>query len=149
MKKSLLSLLIASVITATGAYAENRAVEININGIGPAVDAAAFDTVKQVIGGAVANGVIEKFIVNGRGIEGGFSACAEASSRSPEFVSFVKQLRTIKANPLTTAYSINTVESCVTEATTFCTQDVFLCSDGSYVGRVAPSCEFAPCPGKK
>jgi hypothetical protein len=27
-----------------------------------------------------------------------------------------------------------------------CTTDVKLCPDGSYVGRVAPDCEFAPCP---
>lgn len=28
----------------------------------------------------------------------------------------------------------------------FCTQDVKLCPDGSYVGRQAPSCEFQACP---
>ncbi|MDP3953903.1 MAG: hypothetical protein Q8Q06_00620 [bacterium] len=28
-----------------------------------------------------------------------------------------------------------------------CTMDAKLCPDGSYVGRVAPNCEFAPCPG--
>jgi hypothetical protein len=27
-----------------------------------------------------------------------------------------------------------------------CTMDAKVCPDGSYVGRVAPSCEFAPCP---
>ncbi|MBI4426780.1 MAG: hypothetical protein HY567_04335 [Candidatus Kerfeldbacteria bacterium] len=27
-----------------------------------------------------------------------------------------------------------------------CTQDAKLCPDGSYVGRVAPNCEFAECP---
>ena len=27
-----------------------------------------------------------------------------------------------------------------------CTQEVRLCSDGSFVGKVAPTCEFAPCP---
>jgi hypothetical protein len=27
-----------------------------------------------------------------------------------------------------------------------CAQDAKLCPDGSYVSRVAPSCEFAPCP---
>ena len=27
-----------------------------------------------------------------------------------------------------------------------CTMDVKRCPDGSYVGRVAPSCSFAPCP---
>lgn len=28
----------------------------------------------------------------------------------------------------------------------FCTMDAKLCPDGSYVGRVAPACQFAPCP---
>lgn len=28
----------------------------------------------------------------------------------------------------------------------FCTQDVKECPDGSYVSRVPPTCEFAPCP---
>ncbi len=28
-----------------------------------------------------------------------------------------------------------------------CTMEAKLCSDGSAVGRVGPSCEFAPCPG--
>ena len=27
-----------------------------------------------------------------------------------------------------------------------CTMEALLCPDGSYVGRVPPSCEFAPCP---
>jgi hypothetical protein len=29
-----------------------------------------------------------------------------------------------------------------------CTQDAKLCSDGLYVGRVGPDCEFALCPGE-
>lgn len=28
-----------------------------------------------------------------------------------------------------------------------CTMDAKMCPDGSYVGRTAPNCEFAPCPG--
>lgn len=27
-----------------------------------------------------------------------------------------------------------------------CTMDAKLCPDGSYVGRIAPDCEFAACP---
>jgi translocator protein len=27
-----------------------------------------------------------------------------------------------------------------------CTMEAKLCSDGSYVGRIGPNCEFAPCP---
>lgn len=29
-----------------------------------------------------------------------------------------------------------------------CTQEAKLCPDGTYVGRVPPSCEFATCPGQ-
>ena len=31
----------------------------------------------------------------------------------------------------------------------FCTMDAKLCPDGSYVGRIPPDCEFAPCPEVK
>lgn len=30
----------------------------------------------------------------------------------------------------------------------FCTMDSKVCPDGSAVGRVSPTCEFAPCPGE-
>lgn len=30
-----------------------------------------------------------------------------------------------------------------------CTMDAKICPDGSYVGRTAPDCEFAPCPGEE
>lgn len=30
-----------------------------------------------------------------------------------------------------------------------CTMDAKMCPDGSYVGRVGPNCEFAPCPGSE
>lgn len=30
-----------------------------------------------------------------------------------------------------------------------CTAEAKLCPDGSYVGRVGPSCEFAECPGAR
>ena len=32
------------------------------------------------------------------------------------------------------------------ESPVYCTQDAKQCSDGSYVGRQGPNCEFAPCP---
>lgn len=31
----------------------------------------------------------------------------------------------------------------------YCTMDAKLCADGSYVGRQAPDCDFAPCPGEE
>jgi hypothetical protein len=123
------------------------AFEVSISGIGPAVDIAAFDTVRQVIGHAVASGVIEKFIVLGRGVEGGFSACAEAApaGQVENLNAVINQLNAIRPNPQTTAYSVTPVEGCNNE-TVFCTQDAFQCPNGSFVGRVPPSCEFAPCP---
>lgn len=33
--------------------------------------------------------------------------------------------------------------------TVVCTQDAKSCSDGSYVARIPPGCEFASCPGEK
>lgn len=30
---------------------------------------------------------------------------------------------------------------------TACTMEAKLCPDGSYVSRIGPNCEFAPCPG--
>ncbi|MEK7608836.1 MAG: hypothetical protein AAB495_04625 [Patescibacteria group bacterium] len=30
-----------------------------------------------------------------------------------------------------------------------CTEEAMECSDGSYVGRTGPKCEFAPCPGAR
>ena len=133
-------------MTATSLRAESRAVEININGIGSAVDNAALATVRQVFGSAVANGVVDKFMVNGYGKEGGFSACAEASAQTKSFATFVRQLRTITPNLKTTAYSLTARGSC-TEEIAVCTMDVKSCADGSFVSRVPPTCEFAACPG--
>jgi hypothetical protein len=129
------------VVTAGPAF------EVSITGIGPSVDIAASDTVRQVIGHAVANGVIERFIVLGHGVEGGFSACAEAApaGQVENLNAVINQLNTIRPNPQTTAYSVTPVEACSNE-TVFCTQDVFQCSSGSFVGRVPPLCNFAPCP---
>jgi hypothetical protein len=37
------------------------------------------------------------------------------------------------------------VETPVDDESVFCTQDAKQCPDGSYVGRIGPKCEFAPC----
>jgi hypothetical protein len=136
------------MITTTPPVSTIRAFDVSITGIGPAVDVAAHDTVRQVIGHAVASGVIDKFIVLGYGVEGGFSACAEAAPavQVESLNAVINQLNSIHPDPQTTAYSVQPVESCTTDAT-FCTQDAFQCPDGSSVGRVPPSCQFAPCPG--
>lgn len=91
-----------------------KALTININGIGPAVDGKAYKKVRLTIGNAVTEGVLDKFIVHGHAIEGGFFACVEASSRAPakSFDKFTKKLRAIRPNPNTTAYSVEPVDSC-------------------------------------
>ena len=149
MIKSKLSLATFVLLSTSTVFASgNQAVEIDIGGIGPAVDAAAVQTVLQVVGHSVASGVVDKFEIKGYGIEGGFSACAQASPITKTFGSLVKQLRTIKPNPKTTAYSVRTVASCADDLPV-CTQEVKLCPDGkTYVGRTGPRCEFAPCPGE-
>ncbi len=140
--------------------AVNNAVEISIGGIGPGVDQAAVSTIRQVVGAALANGVIDKYTVY-HGIvpiEGGFTACAQAAPGAKGFARFLKQLNTVKPNPNTTAYSLHNVPVCQEPVCTeencqippiseVCTMDVKICPDGSGVGRVPPSCAFAPCPG--
>jgi hypothetical protein len=111
MTQKIVPALLLSLAAGT-ALAANRAVEISINGIGPGVDAAAFATLKQVIGSAVANGTVDRFKVYGYAKEGGFSACAKASPFTTHFASFVQQLRTIRPNPSTTAYSVSPVPAC-------------------------------------
>jgi plastocyanin len=44
--------------------------------------------------------------------------------------------------PVTETPATNTPESAVKA----CTQEAKLCSDGSYVGRTGPNCEFSACP---
>jgi hypothetical protein len=108
--------LAAGLMSATVQAATTlRAIEININGIGPAVDPHAFRTVKQVIGMAVANGTIDGLIVYGYGFEGGFGACVEAAPLATEarLASLVAQLRTIQPDPNTTAYSVDRVDACM------------------------------------
>ncbi len=54
---------------------------------------------------------------------------------------------TIPASPLPTPFPSATALSPSGEPV-FCTQDAMECPDGSFVGRVGPNCEFAPCPAR-
>jgi hypothetical protein len=92
-----------------------RAVRVAIFGIGPPVDAAAYEQVRQVIGKAVARGIVDRFIVHGYGIEGGFSACVAQGrfTEDEKFEQFVNRLRAIRPDPQTTSYSVETVAECV------------------------------------
>jgi hypothetical protein len=150
MKTFAYLLLVGSVLVMTApAFAENRAVNIAIGSIGGAVDNAALQTVRQVIGYAVARGTVDTFIVlNKVAIEPILSACAEAGfyTQRQEFTAFVQQLRSIRPQ-LGTFYNVQPTAHCLRDTDVFCTDDVQACPDGSFVGRVPPSCKFAACPG--
>lgn len=144
------ALALLALLAGHDALAANRAVEISINGTGPAVDAAAYQTVRQVVGHAIGAGLIDTFQVRGQGREGGFSACAEVAASNTQgagLPALVRQLRAIRPDPRTTAYSVTPVASCA-EETVVCAADVKRCPNGSYVSRQPPSCQFAACPAK-
>jgi hypothetical protein len=151
MKRLAYCLLIGSLLAITvSAFAENRAVNIALGSIGGPLDDAALQTVRQVIGYAVARGTVDTFMVVSSGeIEGGLSACAEAGFRTEqqEFTAFVQQLHSIHPQS-GTFFTVQPTEHCMRDADVACTLDVKECPDGSFVGRVPPSCEFAPCPGE-
>ncbi|WP_031429399.1 MULTISPECIES: hypothetical protein [Methylomicrobium] len=72
---------------------------------------------RKTIGKAVADDVIFLFVVFGYAIEGGFSVCVEESDFAPPnaFRDFIRKLRTIQADPNTTAYSVTAVENCTAD----------------------------------
>jgi hypothetical protein len=105
MNKFTCGIIVGTVLSISApAYAESRAVNISVGSIGGALDNAALRTIRQVIGFAVANGTVDKFIVYSPRagapipIEGGLAACAEAGFgiSDARFNAFIQQLRSIK-----------------------------------------------------
>ena len=72
-----------------------------------------------------------------------FESCAAAGN--PVMESYPRQCR---ANGTTYVEVIAEPIVPPSEENVFCTADAKQCPDGSYVGRVAPNCEFTPCPGE-
>ncbi|MBN4004730.1 hypothetical protein [Nostoc sp. LPT] len=120
MKKFTSLMIVGAVLSITApAFAENRAVNISIGSIGGALDNAALQTIRQVIGFAVGTSTVDKFIVYSPragspiAIEGGLSACAEAGFgiSNTRFNAFIQQLRSI--NPKSgTFYNVELTASC-------------------------------------
>ncbi|MEH2286386.1 hypothetical protein [Nostoc sp.] len=120
MKKFASLMIVGAVLSITApAFAENRAVNINIGSIGGPLDNAALQTIRQVIGFAVGTSTVDKFIVYSPRagspipIEGGLSACAEAGFgiSNTKFNAFIQQLRSI--NPKSgTFYNVELTASC-------------------------------------
>jgi hypothetical protein len=160
MKTYARTFLAASLLTVSAsAFAQtggpSGAVNISIGSTGGALDDAALRTVRQVVGHAVASGAVDTFLVYSPRagspvpIEGGLSACAEAGFNIPgdTFDLFVQDLSSIRPQE-GTFYNLVRAESCSRDENIACTQDAQRCPDGSYVGRVPPTCDFAPCPGE-
>ncbi|MBE9104619.1 hypothetical protein IQ229_06605 [Nostoc cf. edaphicum LEGE 07299] len=119
MKKFSCLMIVGAVLSISApAFAESRAVNISIGSIGGPLDNAALRTVRQVIGFAVGNSTVDKFIVysprtGSIPIEGGLSACAEAGFgvSNTTFNAFIQQLRSI--NPKSgTFYNLELTASC-------------------------------------
>lgn len=109
-----LALSCATLLPAQAATLPGDAIEISIGGIGPGVDAKAFNKVKLLISEAVYSSTISYFDVYGYGKEGGFSACVEKGRFAADgsFERLLKSLKAIRPNPSTTAYSVNVAEHC-------------------------------------
>lgn len=92
----------------------NRAIEISIFGIGPAVDSEAVRSVQRVIGRAVARGIVDNYITYGYGIEGGSSSCIQLSPYEDDrrLQQLQSELLQIQPNPATTSYNVLTVATC-------------------------------------
>jgi len=93
---------------------QQRALEVSIFGIGPAVDKRAVEAVRSVIGKAVTEGVVDTYLTYGYGIEGGSSSCIQLSRfQDPkQLFQLRRQLLQIQPNPETTSYNIKAVAAC-------------------------------------
>jgi hypothetical protein len=100
------------------AFAEDRAVNINIGGRGGGVDSASVQKVRKVVGHAFTNGATDTvyvYVPRERALfrEGGSSICVEAgfSSTPQTFKDFVTQLRSIHP-PAGTFYNVELTAKC-------------------------------------
>lgn len=91
-----------------------RALEISIYGIGPAVDSKALSAVRSIIGEAVAEGVIDTYITYGYGREGGMSSCIQLSpfENSEKLSRLKSKLLRIMPNSNTTSYVVSVAKAC-------------------------------------
>ena len=108
--------MLLSVIFATGSVfaAENRAVQVEIYGRGPAVDRVAYEQVRRVFGDQIASGVMDKFVVKGYGDEGGFLACGQLTffTNTAQLDKVVAAFKAIRPDPQTTDYAVKPVPNC-------------------------------------
>jgi hypothetical protein len=155
-----LSLCATLPVLAAITLPDNLAVNIIIGSKTGVQDAAALRAIRQVVGYGIASGAVDSFtvyiprtgvLVPAEGGKSALNACADAGfgANKAKFNAFIQDLNTIKVKK-GVFYTVLPAANCPAPAEpVFCTQDVKLCPDGSAVGRVAPSCAFAPCPEPK
>ena len=124
LKLAGLSLLVWSTfsIADNQATSDNRAVLISVVGSkGSPVDANIAGSVRQLVGHAVANGILDTFNVylpesgTPSPTDGSFTGCADAGANTSQdkFSDFVSKLQTISAKA-PTVYNIQTISGCNT-----------------------------------
>jgi hypothetical protein len=91
-----------------------QALDINIGGIGPAVDARAYAKVRMLLSEALFSNTIAYFDVAGYGKEGGFSACVEKGMFAAEgsFERLTRSLKAIRVDRSTSFYGVEAVANC-------------------------------------
>jgi hypothetical protein len=145
----------AIVLLSSPCHAESQAVSVTIGSGTGAVDAAAVQTVLQVIGHAVGSGTVRRLVVSSpalsssRPVGSGLTACVEAAGpdSGSDIAVLLQGLHSIRPRR-GTYYKVSRADDCSDGGSggVACTQDAKQCPDGSFVGRVPPTCEFAPCP---
>lgn len=106
--------LLSSLFLNANVFALNLAaktnpigVEVSIGSIGGEFDVTAYKALRKAIGENVKNEILDKFLIYGYGIEGGFSGCVEAApgmAISSRFSKFLTKLAAIKPKTGTTFY---------------------------------------------
>lgn len=92
---------------------QGRAIQIEMIGTGPQVDRKAFAQLMAYIASLVAEGTIDRYIVHGRGIEGGQLFCLQVSPfRASAAQAIMERLDRITVDPATTAYNRHFIEEC-------------------------------------
>lgn len=105
---------LSSLAQAPALSQPQRAIEVSIFGIGPAVDLKALKAVRSVIGTAVTEGLVDTYVTYGYGIEGGMASCIQLSpyQNSKKLLKLKSDLLKIKPNRGTTSYDVKVVAAC-------------------------------------
>ena len=111
VKLALVAASLALFGSASTLAQESRAVQVDILGRGPAVDARAFSLVRSSIARSVVDNEVSRFDVAGFGVEGGFSACVELRT-ADQARELLTRLQRIQPDRTTTSYNVQLVASC-------------------------------------